>query len=269
MPENHSAFVGSIPENYDRYLGPTFTQPNARELVKRLSVSPGAQVLELACGTGILTRILRDHLPADARLIATDLNPPMMDLAAAKFSSEDQVDWRQADANDLPFDDSSFDAIVCQFGVMFFPDKARAFAESHRVLKPGGQLLFNVWDSLEHNDVPRVGREVVSSFFDNDPPTFFNVPFSFYDRDEIRSLLEGAGFTDIEITALPMEATAPSAADLAIGLVEGNPILTAIQERMPERIPEIRNAVAEAVRAQFGDAPVRARMQAIICSARK
>lgn len=269
MPENNVAFVGSIPENYDRYLGPTFVQPYARELAERVSVSSGAHVLELASGTGILTRRLRDRLPADVSLTATDLNPPMMDYAATKFDAKGQVEWREVDATELPFADGSFDAVVCGFGVMFFPDKARAFAEAYRVLRSGGQILFSVWDSLEHNDLPRTGREVVNTFFENDPPTFYNVPFSFYDRDEIRSLLEAAGFTDIELTTLPKEATASSAADLTIGLIEGNPIITAINERIADKLPEIKAAVANTIRSKYGDDPVRGRMQAIICSARK
>ena len=269
MPENNAAFVGSIPENYDRYLGPVSLQPYAEDLAARLHVAPRAAVLELACGTGILTRCLRDRLPADAKLTATDLNQPMMNYAAAKFAPGESVEWKQADAADLSFGDESFDAIVCQFGVMFFPDKAQAFAEAHRVLRSGGQLLFNVWDSLEYNDFARVGREVVNSFFEHDPPTFYNVPFSSYEREPMRALLEDAGFADIQFITLPMEAIAPSAADMAIGLVEGNPIIIAIKERTAEKLSTIKDAVARALVDQFGDAPARAKMQAVIWSARK
>ena len=268
MSENHAAFVGSIPENYDRYLGPPMCRPNAEDLAARLRVAPNASVLELACGTGILTRCLRDRLPAEAKLTATDLNQDMINYAIAKFGSG-SVEWKQADATELPLADESFDAIVSQFGVMFVPDKAHAFAEAHRVLKRGGQLLFNVWDSLEYNDFARTGREVVNGFFEDDPPTFYNVPFSSYEREPMRELLAGAGFTDIQVATVPKDATAPSAAELAIGLVEGNPIITAIKERMPEKIPAIRTAVTRALVDRFGDAPVRAKMQAIVWSARK
>jgi ubiquinone/menaquinone biosynthesis C-methylase UbiE len=269
MPEANATFTGSIPENYDRYLGPILFGPYADDLVSRLNVSKDAAVLELACGTGIVTRRLLDRLGPDAKVLATDLNDAMLDYAGAGFASGDPVEWKQADACDLPFADRSFDAVVCQFGLMFFPDKERAIRETFRVLKPGGTFLFNVWDAIEQNDLPHTAHEVVAKFFADNPPDFYDVPFSFHDPETIRTLLSTAGFDDVELTLLPLAAIAASARDAAKGLIHGNPIITAIRERDESRIPEIEAALTSAIAARYGEAPVRARMQALVCSARR
>ncbi|HEX8076773.1 MAG TPA: class I SAM-dependent methyltransferase, partial [Chthoniobacterales bacterium] len=180
MDNKHAQFAGSIPAAYDRYLGPVLFQSYAEDLAARLQLGADSAVLELACGTGILTRILRDRLPAATRLVATDLNEPMFRHAATKFRQGEAVEWRQADAGSLPFDDGSFDAVVCQFGLMFFPDKTQSAREARRVLKPNGIFLFNVWDSMEHNALGRIAHETIAGFFDKDPPTFYEVPFSYH-----------------------------------------------------------------------------------------
>jgi ubiquinone/menaquinone biosynthesis C-methylase UbiE len=263
MPEANATFTGSIPENYDRYLGPILFEPYADDLVSRLDISKDASVLELACGTGIVTRRLRDRLGPTARLVATDLNDAMMGYARGKFGPEAAVEWKQADASDLPFDDQSFDAVVCQFGLMFFPDKERAVGEAYRVLKPGGVFLFSVWDRIENNDLPRIAHTTISKFFDDNPPDFYEVPFSFHDPETIKSLVSTSGFKQFQVSVLALPAISPSARDAAKGLVHGNPVINAIRERDESRIPEIEAAVA----AQCGDAPVRGRMQALVCAA--
>jgi ubiquinone/menaquinone biosynthesis C-methylase UbiE len=267
MPANNAAFVGSIPENYDRYLGPVLFDPYATDLVARLSLPESAAVLELACGTGIVTRRLRDRLGPTARLVATDLNEAMLGYAARKFGPEEAVEWKQADATELPFSDQSFDAVVCQFGLMFFPDKGKAVRETFRVLKPGGIFIFSVWDAIEHNDLPHIAHSIISKFFEDNPPDFYDVPFSFHDPETIRSLVSAAGFKEIELSLLPLPAIAPDAQDAAKGLVHGNPVIAAIKERNESSAPEIEAAIAAEVAAQFGDAPVRARMQALVCAA--
>jgi ubiquinone/menaquinone biosynthesis C-methylase UbiE len=267
MPANNVAFVGSIPENYDRYLGPMLFDPYAADLVARLNVPENASVLELACGTGIVTRRLRDRLGPGARLVASDLNEAMMGYASGKFGAEEAVEWQQADATDLPFGDQSFDAVVCQFGLMFFPDKERALRETYRVLKPGGVFLFSVWDKIETNYLPHIAHTIIAKFFDDKPPDFYEVPFSFHDPETIKSLIATTGFKQLQLSVLPLEAISASARDAAKGLIHGNPVITAIKERDESRVPEIEAAVAAAVAAQCGDEPVRGRMQALVCVA--
>ena len=198
MKDEHAQFSGSIPPAYDRYLGPLLFQPYAEDLAARLQVDKNTSVLELACGTGILTRVLRTRLPSTVELIATDLNEPMFRHAAAKFRKDEAVQWLQADACSLPFGDQLFDAVVCQFGIMFVPDKALAAREAHRVLKPGGLFLFNVWDAMEHNKLGQLTHQTIASYFEKDPPAFYEVPFGYYNQEEIERMLKEAGFQKIE-----------------------------------------------------------------------
>src|SRR6266404_7077982 len=261
MDNKNAQFAGSIPEAYDRYLGPVLFQPYAEDLAARLKLEENSSVLEVACGTGILTRILRDRLPATAKLVATDLNEPMIQTAAKKFRQGEVVEWRQADASSLPFDDRSFDAVVCQFGIMFVPDKALSAREAHRVLKPGGVFLFNVWDALDHKALGRIAHETITSFFEKDPPTFYQIPFGYHDQDEIKRLLAAAGFRDNRIDVVAKVGGASRAEDVAQGLVNGNPVAVAITERDPSLLPVITNAVADALKKHFGETAVRAPMQ--------
>ena len=164
-----------------------------------------ARVLETAAGTGIVTRQLRDLVPAGVRLTATDLNPPMLEVARARFRADEQVDFRPADATALPFPDGSFDAVVCQFGVMFYPEKDKSYRETYRVLTPGGRYLFNVWDAHHYNPFGRITHEVAASFFPADPPQFYKVPFSYHQIDPIKESLIGAGFADINVAVVRLE----------------------------------------------------------------
>lgn len=268
MEDKNAQFAGSIPANYDRYLGPVLFQAYAEDIADRLKLEETAALLELACGTGILTRVMRDRLPAGVRLVATDLNGPMIENASEKFGQNEVVEWRQADASTLPFDDRSFDAVVCQFGIMFVPDKALAAREAHRVLKPGGVFLFNVWDSLEHNDLCRIAHETITTFFEKDPPTFYQTPFGYHDHAEIKRVLEAAGFRDLRIEVVAKTSGASRPEDAAQGLVHGNPVAVAISERDPALLPVITQAVATALKKRFGETEVRAPMRAIAVAAR-
>jgi ubiquinone/menaquinone biosynthesis C-methylase UbiE len=268
MHDKNAIFGGSIPENYDRYLGPSLFEPFANDAVARLDPGLHRNVLEIACGTGIVTRRLRDRLRAEARLVATDLNPAMLALAQHKFDLKDNVAWLEADAGALKFSDGSFDAVVCQFGVMFFPDKEKAMREACRVLAPGGVFLFNVWDSFEQNPVARTAHETIASFFDHDPPDFYQTPFGFHDAHLIGELVRQAGFAEVEISIVKLPCQSRSAADFAIGLVRGTPVAGAIEER-GNNVGQIVQAVEKKIGEQFGVAPVETTMQALVCRARR
>lgn len=268
MKNKDTQFAGSIPAAYDRYLGPMFFQPYAEDMAARLNVGPNSSVLELACGTGIVTRILRDRLPATARLVATDLNEAMIENAATKFSEKDEIEWKQADATNLPFDDRTFDAVVCQFGLMFFPDKPLSAREARRVLKPGGVFLFNVWGSLEDNPLGKIPHETIAGFFEEDPPTFYQVPFGYHDHEEIRRLLEDAGFRDIRVETVNKMSAPTRAEDAATGLVQGSPVSVAISDRDASLFPKIKAGVADALTRHFGGSTFRAPMRAVVAEAR-
>ena len=267
MPTDNVAFVGSIPENYDRYLGAVLFEPYARDLVERVKVSDGGSLLEVACGTGIVTRRLRDRLPAGAKIVATDLNEAMINYASQKFRAGENIEWRPANALDLPFADQTFDTVICQFGLMFFPDKQQGVNEAFRVLKPKGRFIFNVWDAIEKVDLAYAAESVIKDFFPEDQPDFYEIPFSFHDQERLRSVLSAAGFRDIHLEVLPFPCVSPSAREVAHGLIHGNPIITAINERDPAIAPEIEAALADKIATEFGSAPVTARMEAIVCTA--
>ena len=269
MAERNAAFVGSIPSNYDHYLGPIFFHEYADAMAARLEVRPGMRVLETACGTGIVTERLVARLAGQGSLVATDLNEPMLAHAAAKLRGATHVEWRSADATKLPFDDRSFDTVVCQFGLMFFPDKAAGMREAFRVLEPGGRFHVSVWDRLEDNPVPRITHETVASFFPSDAPQFYTIPFILHDVAGVRRLLEDAGFADIEWERLEGTGVSPSTRDAAIGLIEGNPIYLAIMERRPDALADIEAAVARNLAAALGDHPLRCPLRAIFFSARR
>ena len=266
MPAENVAFVGSIPENYDRYLGPVLFEPYAQDLVDRVKVPEGGRLLEIACGTGIVTRRLRDRLPPGVKIVATDLNEAMINYARQKFRADENVEWKPADALDLPFGVESFDAVVCQFGLMFFPDKQRGVNEAYRVLKPGGEYIFSVWDAIERVDLAKATETVIKQFFPEDPPDFYDIPFSFHEEDRLQSVLSTAGFRETKIEVVPFPCVSASARDAAHGLIHGNPVITAINERDPAKAPAVEAALAEKIATQFGSAPVNARMQAIVCT---
>lgn len=269
MTDANARFAGSIPAVYHQHLGPLFFEPYAEDLASRLTSrgsAPG-RVLEVAAGTGILTRHLRQRLPADTAIVATDLNEPMLEMAKNWVGAAANIEWRQADATALPFDREAFDTVICQFGWMFFPDKDLAAREMHRVLRPGGRLLFSVWDSLDENPTAQVSHTTIESFFASDPPTFYQVPFGFSDTGAIRRVLEGAGFSAIAVEPVPLQGVSQSAEHAAIGLVRGNPGIIAIEERATAPADTIVQAVAVELARRFGDRPMRVPMQAIVISA--
>jgi ubiquinone/menaquinone biosynthesis C-methylase UbiE len=262
----HSTFVGTIPELYDRFLAPTFTEPYAADLVSRLRVPAAGRLLELACGTGRLTQQLAAALPASVAIDATDLNEPMVAVARRRVPAPN-VRWGTADATALPFGDAEFDAVVCQFGVMFFPDKVAAARQVRRVLKAGGSYWFSTWSSLDENPLSRVAREVGAQFLRPDTPVFANIPFGYHDRDRITADLRAGGFTTVDIDLLALEAQAPSAGQVATGLVQGTPMIEQVREYGRATVEEVTAAVADAIAQEFGAAPVRGAMRALVVRA--
>jgi len=261
------AFSGSIPQVYDRCLGPMLFRPYAVDLTRRLAALPARDVLELACGTGIVTAEVARVLPADTRIVATDLNQAMLGVAV-RATDAPNVTFQQVDAQSPPFDDDSFDAVYCQFGVMFFPDKGGAYAEMQRVLRPGGTLLFSVWDRIETSPIVHAVGEALARCFPDDPPQFISrVPHGYHDTAAIRDALEAAGFGQVVVDAVTLPSRAPSARDVAVGLCQGTPIRHEITTRDPERLQRVTDAVTEAVAGRFGAGEVRADMRAYVVTA--
>jgi len=264
-PSSDKIFAGSIPELYETFLVPLIFAPYAIDLAARLATRPLARVLEVAAGTGVVTRQLAAVLAPGVSIVATDLNQPMLDLAAS-VGTHRPVEWRQADATQLPFADAAFDAVVCQFGVMFFPDKARAFAEARRVLRPGGVLVFNVWDRIEENEFADVVTSAVAEVFPADPPRFLaRTPHGHHDLAAIQRDLLAGGFTaSPHVSTVAARSRAQAARDPAIAYCQGTPLRNEIEQRDPTRLAEATDAGENAIRARFGAGPVDGKIQAHI-----
>jgi SAM-dependent methyltransferase len=264
-PDTDKVFAGSIPKLYDTHLVPLIFEPYAADLAKRLSSRTLSRVLEVAAGTGVLTRALASRLPERVSLVATDLNQAMLDHASA-VGTKRMVEWRQADAMQLPFPDAAFDVVVCQFGVMFFPDKPKAFAEARRVLKSGGIFLFNVWDRITENEFADAVETALTSVFTGDPPRFLSrTPYGYNDQQNIARDLAKGGFTaQPRIDTLAACSRATSAHIPATAFCQGTPLRSEIEARDASRLGEATDFAAAAIAERFGQGAVDGKIQAHI-----
>ena len=261
--DTDKVFSGSIPKLYDEYMVPLIFEPYAADLANRLATRPVVRVLEIATGTGVVTRKLASVLPGSVSIVATDLNQAMLDLASGVGTTR-PVEWRQADAMQLPFDDASFDALVCQFGVMFFPDKAKAFAEARRVLRPGGVFMFNVWDRIENNEFAHTVTQALESVFPEDPPRFMaRTPHGYYDHATITRDLKAGGFSaSPQFHTVAARSREASARVPAIAYCQGTPLRSEIEARDKSRLAEATNVAAQAIAQRFGSGAVDGKIQA-------
>ena len=269
MTENSARFVGSIPENYDRGLGPILFENYAEDLTRRAVALEAEKVIELAAGTGIVSRKLRDQLSPETRLVVTDLNPPMLEVARAKFKNEENVEFSQADAMSLPFEDESYDLVICQFGVMFFPDKPVAFREVRRVLKPGGVFLFSAWGTMDACSYANIIYDVGAKFFPENPPTFYQVPFGYADSDAVYNDLAVAGFENCQHETIDLVKEVPDWESFGMGAVFGNPLIDEIKQHGTVSPEQVMDAIVIALQDHFGAAPATIPLQATIYSASK
>ncbi len=269
MEATDKVFAGPVPQIYDRLLVPLIFQPYAEDLAVRVAAARPQRILEIACGTGALTQAMAQRLDA-ASIVATDLNPAMLDLAAERFSDDDRIACRQADALDLPFADESFDLVACQFGAMFFPDKPKGYAEARRVLRPGGRFLFNVWDTVAANDFTTVMLETLAELFPVDPPRFLaRTPHGYHDLGTIELDIMAGGFARPAIERVEKRSRADSAADVATGLCQGTPMRGEIEARGTPGLAAATAAVTEAVERRFGIGPIEGALSAFVVSAQR
>lgn len=263
MLEADKVFAGSIPENYDRYMVPLIFEPFAADLAQRAaSLSPGA-VLEIAAGTGVVTRALAPRLSPGATYVVTDLNQPMLDYAASRQAPDSRIEWRQADAMALPFEDAAFDLVCCQFGAMFFPNRTSAYREAKRVLKPGGHFLFNVWDRIEENVFADDVTNALARMFPDDPPRFLaRTPHGYHDTALIRSDLEDAGFSRVVIETRAEQSRASSPRLPAVAYCQGTVLRSEIEARDPGKLEAATDYAASAIADRHGSGEVAAKIQA-------
>ena len=267
--DTDKSFIGSVPTIYEAYLVPLIFEPYAQDLVQRLLPRSPHRVLEVAAGTGAVTRRMAAALPESTSIVATDLNQAMLDQAPA-VSIARPVEWRIADALQLPFDDGSFDAVVCQFGAMFFPDRGKAFAEARRVLRPGGVFLFNVWDAIEYNEFADTITKALASLFPDDPPRFLpRTPYGYHDVSTLQRDLGAGGFTGAKITTMTAPSHAESPEVPAIGYCQGTPLRGEIEARAPGGLARATDAASEAVAQRFGRSGLESKIQAHVVQANR
>ena len=264
-PDTDKVFSGSIPKLYETYLVPLIFEPYAADLVNRLAARSVTRILEIAAGTGVVTRTLASVLPDRVSIVATDLNQPMLDHASA-LGTRRPVEWRQADAMQLPFRDGTFDAVVCQFGVMFFPEKSNAFSEARRVLRSGGVFIFSVWDRIKENEFADTVTTALESLFPKDPPRFLaRTPHGYHDLPTIeRDLANGGFMASPQITTVAARSRAKSSRVPAIAYCQGTPLRTEIEARDASRLGEATDIAAEAIAQRFGREAVDGKIQAHI-----
>lgn len=263
------AFAGSVPANYEQYLGPILFEPYALDMMKRLPKASLNNVLEIACGTGRVTKHLLNTLTENGKLVATDLNPDMIEVAKQKVA-DNRIEWQVADALQLPFADNIFDAVICQYGVMFFPDKPKGFAEAYRVLKPGGIFLFNAWDNIEFNPAINILNNVLQEEFGEEAPNFLKEgPYSFYDQEQIKLLLKDACFKKNELEVVKVASSFSSINDLAKGFLEGSPLFSYLQEKDKDKREVVSEKIRQQLISKYGENAGTVNLQAIVCKSEK
>ncbi len=269
MAGQAAEFIGDIPGHYDGGLGPVLFEQYAKHLGGLVAAGEPQKVLELASGTGISTRHLRNALPASCGLVASDLNDPMLSVARQKFASEEKVDFEIVDASNIPFEEGSFDCVTCQFGVMFLPDKESSHREVKRVLKAGRPYVFSLWDDWAANPFAQIAHEATASFFPDNPPGFYKVPFHYHDNDEIERTLRSAGFEGIGIDRVRLDQPVSSFANFTKGLVHGNPLYDEVKDRGGVDPDAVEAMILKNLHDAFGPDGATMPLQALFVTARK
>jgi SAM-dependent methyltransferase len=261
VDEADRRWVDSMPEAYARWLAPTVFHPFAVELSARVARRRADRILELAAGTGAMTGEL--VAAASGRVLATDLNAAMVTFGRARVPA---ASWLQADAGALPFAPAAFDAVACQFGVMFFPDRPSCYLQARRVLAPGGTLVFNTWAALASHTFQEALVTALEALFPDDPPTFMSaIPHGYADPDRIMDDVRAGGFDQVSVQAVTLDGHATTVADLAAGYCAGTPLRPALERRGD--LASATASVAAELGRLLGTGPVTGSMTAYVVEA--
>jgi ubiquinone/menaquinone biosynthesis C-methylase UbiE len=269
VAQSDTVFAGSIPQFYDQKLGGLLFAPYAADMARRLGSLASGRLLETAAGTGIVTRQLAVRLPAAVEIVATDLNQPMLDYAASQPGLH-RVKWQPADAQALPFPDGSFNVVLCQFGAMFFPDRVKAYREARRVLKPGGQFLFNVWDRIETSPVMAAAVEAMTRRYPQQKSWFLErTPCGYHDRAVITQDVKAAGFAVVQTSTVKLSGKFATSLDAATGLCQGTPMRAEIEALDKDGLDAATRAAAEVITQRCGPGPASTPLQAVVVETTK
>jgi len=267
QPDSDSSFSADVAAFYESTLVPLIFEGYAEDLAARVALLEPSSVLEVACGTGVVTRALASALPESCAITATDLNQAMVAHAEGVGTSR-PVRWRQASVDRLPYADDCFDVVVCQFSAMFFPEREAAYGEVRRVLRPGGRFLFSVWRGIEDNEFADVVTQAVGTLFPDDPPLFLaRTPHGHGHPDEIEREVRAAGFEDCSMIRRDDVSRASGPEVPSVAYVQGTPLRNELQARDAEGLSRATEVAAEAIRARFGDGPVEGRISALVVEA--
>ncbi len=268
MPDSDKVFAGSVPENYDRYMVPLIFQPYADDLARRVAARAPKAVLEIAAGSGAVTRAVAAVLAPDAAYMVTDLNQPMLEHARSRQGGDARLSWKQADAQELPFADGSFDVVCCQFGAMFFPDRVKAYREAGRVLRPNGIYFFSIWDRIEDNVFAKDVTDAMAELFPDDPPRFLaRTPHGHGDTAVIRREVLAAGFSNVTVQTLSEQSRASSAQLVAMSYCRGTPLRNEIEARRSDALQEATDRAEKLIIARHGSGEIAAKIQAHVIEA--
>ena len=259
---------GQTATHYDQFFGPLYFEPYAIEVAKRIDPAGVAVALEIAAGTGRVTRHIRERILPSAKLIASDISAEMLAVAKKKLGHLD-INWQTIDAQQLPFSDNCIDLVICCFGYMFVPDKPTAFAEAYRVLRPGGHFLFTTWDKLENNPASYTSRCIAKQYLEDPLPASYDLATYMSDERGIRSLLQNAGFSKLSVEKVKLPSVSPTAKEAALGFVQGGSVYDEVRKSKPGSIEEIKTRLEKELAGQFGDAPMIAPISALISQAWK
>jgi ubiquinone/menaquinone biosynthesis C-methylase UbiE len=268
MADGDTEFVGSIPELYDSYLVPLIFESYADDLANRIAELSPKSVLEIAAGSGVVSRSVAPRLSTDAQYVVTDLNQPMLDHAASKQGKDARITWQKADAQNLPFESELFDVVLCQFGVMFFPDRVASYIEARRVLRNGGSFIFSVWDDIAENEFAKVVTDAIATIFPQSTPSFLErTPHGYHNEETIQRELEAAGFKDIEVETVAAISSAPSPRHVAIAYCQGTPLRNEIESLDASLLSHATDRATEEIALRFGSENVSAKTQGLVVKA--
>ena len=258
-------------EAYERYIVSAWMGEWAEALVDSAGIEPGARLLDVACGTGVVARKAAPLVGPGSRIVGLDNNEGMI-RAAKHFANRDgmnDLEWRQGDAAAMSFDDGEFDTVLCQQGLQFFPDPTEALKEMGRVLAPGGTLAISVWRSLDRNPYFKILADVIESRLGKQSAAVFHASFSLGNREEVRSLLGDAGFCDIRIRLEVKVARYPSVDEFLPGYLSAIPIAAEIAAMNEADRAEVLRSVTVLLHDYIDDDGLAAPVECHMVTARK
>lgn len=264
MSEEVYKISGNDASNYEEHLGPLVFEPAAKALMTHINGLQANSILEIAAGTGRLTKHLREKFPAPAKLVATDINPDMLELAQQQLN-DPSITFQLADAQQLPFAAPSFDLVVNQFGLMFLPDKQGGINEAFRVLQPGGHFVFTTWDHAPNMPLFKLLiNDIIIPLFKGEDTGRFYTPFALHHPDQLNDYLEQAGFAHHKVEMMSFKGQADSPQHIVTSYFLKHPLGREVKEKFPTVFDSVANELEQRLTQQFGPGPFEIELRALI-----